>query len=84
MKPERELILLTGRWPKDWMLELENSVLCGKNSADGCETWRMTQTDEKKTGWIPTQEPSPDIKDLLANAYNQLGDKEKNGDGNDK
>ena len=37
----------------------------------GCETWRMTQTDEKKTGCIPTQEPSPHIKGLLANAYNQ-------------
>ena len=31
-----------------------------------------------------TQEPSQYIKDLLANAQNQRGYKEDNGDGNDK
>ena len=36
----------------------------------GCETWRMTQTDEKKLDAFLTQEPSPYIKDLLANAHN--------------
>ena len=44
----------------------------------------MMQTDEKKSGCFPTQEPTSDFKDLLANAYNQWGDKEKNRNGNDK
>ena len=38
----------------------------------------------KKTECISTQEPTPYIKDLLANAHNQRGDKKKNGDVNDK
>ena len=40
----------------------------------GCECWRMTKTDEKKPGCVLTQEPSSDIKDLMANADNKRGD----------
>ena len=72
----------------------KNSQLTSKNKIKifqhhlGTVVWlRNLESDSnggEKVGYVPTQEPSPNTKDPLANAYNQRGDMEKNGDRNDQ